>query len=118
MPLVAGIDCSTQSTKALIVDLDSGTVVAEGRAGHEVTGTGGARETDPEIWWGALRDALAATIILVGGGAQGAAWRRLVGSLSGRSDTQAGTTIPAATSDDAALARIRAALAATELLNS
>ena len=61
MPLVAGIDCSTQSTKALIVDVDSGEVVATGRAGHEVTGTGGARESDPEGWWTALRDALGGT---------------------------------------------------------
>ncbi len=61
MPLVAGIDCSTQSTKALITDLDSGEVVASGRADHAVSGTGGARETDPEVWWDALRSALAAT---------------------------------------------------------
>ncbi len=61
MPLVAGIDCSTQSTKALITDLDSGEVVASGRADHVVAGTGGARETDPEVWWDALRAALAAT---------------------------------------------------------
>lgn len=61
MPLVAGIDCSTQSTKALIVDVDSGRVVSLGRASHVVTGTGGARESDPEGWWSALRDALGET---------------------------------------------------------
>jgi xylulokinase len=61
MPLLAGVDCSTQSTKALIVDADSGEVVASGRAPHEVTGSSGARETDPEGWWSALRDALAQT---------------------------------------------------------
>jgi xylulokinase len=61
MPLVAGIDCSTQSTKALIVDAESGEVVALGRAAHEVTGTGGARESDPEGWWTALRDAIGET---------------------------------------------------------
>jgi xylulokinase len=59
--LVAGIDCSTQSTKALIVDLDSGEQVAIGRASHEVSGTGGARESDPDSWWIALRDAIAMT---------------------------------------------------------
>lgn len=59
--LVAGIDCSTQSTKALIVDVDDGTVVATGKAEHDVTGTGGARETHPEVWWHALKTALAAT---------------------------------------------------------
>jgi xylulokinase len=61
MPLVAGVDASTQSTKVLVVDADTGTVVALGRAPHTVTGTGGARETDPEVWWRALRDALLRT---------------------------------------------------------
>ena len=61
MPLIAGVDCSTQSTKVLVVDADDGNVVAVGRSPHEVTGTGGARETDPETWWTALRAALAET---------------------------------------------------------
>ena len=61
MPLIAGIDCSTQSTKALVVDVDSGDVVSLGKAPHVVTGEGGARESDPEGWWTALRDALGAT---------------------------------------------------------
>jgi xylulokinase len=55
------VDCSTQATKVLIVDPDDGRVVATGRAPHEVTGTGGARETDPAVWWDALRAALAET---------------------------------------------------------
>jgi xylulokinase len=59
--LVAGVDCSTQSTKVVVVDADNGEVVATGRAEHTVTGTGGARETHPEVWWVALRDALAQT---------------------------------------------------------
>jgi xylulokinase len=42
----------------LVVDAESGRVVATGRAPHEVTGTGGARETDPEVWWRALALAL------------------------------------------------------------
>ena len=58
-PLVAGVDCSTQGTKVLVVEPDTGSVEATGRAAHEVTGSGGARETDPEIWWNALRAALA-----------------------------------------------------------
>ncbi len=29
--------------------------MAEGRAPHEVTGSGGARETEPAVWWEALR---------------------------------------------------------------
>ena len=61
MPLVAGVDASTQSTKVAVVDADTGTVVALGRAPHTVTGAGGARETDPEVWWRALRDALLQT---------------------------------------------------------
>lgn len=58
MPLVAGVDCSTQSTKVLVVDVDDGTVVAEGRAAHEVRGTGAASESDPSSWWSALGAAL------------------------------------------------------------
>jgi xylulokinase len=42
----------------LVVDPDGGRVIAIGRAPHEVTGTGGARETDPEVWWRALARAL------------------------------------------------------------
>jgi xylulokinase len=59
--LIAGVDCSTQATKVLVVDPEDGRVVASGRAPHEVTGTGGARETDPEVWWQALLAALAET---------------------------------------------------------
>lgn len=59
--LIAGVDCSTQATKVLIVDGDSGAVVATGRAAHTVTGERGARETDPREWWSALADALAQT---------------------------------------------------------
>jgi xylulokinase len=57
----AGVDCSTQATKVLLVEPSSGDVVASGRAPHEVTGSGGARETDPAVWWEALRAALAQT---------------------------------------------------------
>lgn len=59
--LVAGVDCSTQSTKVLVVDTGTGEVVATGRANHEVSGTGGARETDPRVWWEALGQAMSAT---------------------------------------------------------
>jgi len=58
---VAGVDCSTQATKVLVVDPEDGRVVAVGRAPHEVTGSGGARETHPDVWWEALRSALAET---------------------------------------------------------
>jgi xylulokinase len=59
--LIAGVDCSTQSTKVVIVDADTGDVLATGRSPHDVTGSDGARETDPEVWWNALREALAQT---------------------------------------------------------
>lgn len=56
--LVAGVDCSTQSTKVLVVEVDTGDVVAEGRATHEVVSGEGRSETDPAVWWSALRTAL------------------------------------------------------------
>lgn len=59
--LVAGVDCSTQATKVVLVDADDGRVVAEGRAPHVVTGDAGARETDPANWEDALAAALAQT---------------------------------------------------------
>lgn len=59
--LVAGVDCSTQSTKVVLVDPENGSIVAQGQAPHSVTGEGGARETDPEVWWSALGSALAET---------------------------------------------------------
>ena len=59
--LVAGVDCSTQSTKVLVIDPEDGTVVAQGRGSHEVVGSGGARETHPDQWWTALQEALAQT---------------------------------------------------------
>ena len=59
--LAAGVDCSTQSTKVLLVDPDSGEIVASGHAPNPVTGEGGARETDPRAWWSGLQAALAAT---------------------------------------------------------
>ena len=59
--LIAGVDTSTQATKVIVVEADTGRVVASGRAGHTVSGERGARETDPREWWTALRTALAAT---------------------------------------------------------
>jgi xylulokinase len=61
MPLVAGVDCSTQSTKVLVVDADDGHVVATGAAANEVNGEGGARESDPEGWAQSLATALTQT---------------------------------------------------------
>jgi xylulokinase len=61
MPLVAGADCSTQSTKVLVVDVDDGRVVASGAASHDVEGSKGARETDPVAWETSLASALGQT---------------------------------------------------------
>ncbi|MET7639506.1 xylulokinase [Streptomyces sp. NPDC005438] len=58
--VVIGVDSSTQGTKALAVDIDSGDVLGTGRAYHTVS-QGNARETDPEQWWGAFTEAVART---------------------------------------------------------
>ena len=58
MPLVAGVDSSTQSCKVEIRDLDSGDVVAVGRASHPSTSPPRS-EQDPTSWWRALTDAFA-----------------------------------------------------------
>ena len=54
MPLVAGIDSSTQSCKVVIRDSATGALVRQGRASHP-EGT----EVHPEHWWSALQEALA-----------------------------------------------------------
>ena len=54
MPLVAGVDSSTQSCKIVIRDADTGEVIRRGRATHPV-GT----EVNPAAWWEALNDAIA-----------------------------------------------------------
>lgn len=55
MPLVAGVDSSTQACKVVVRDAESGALVRQGRAAHPV-GT----EVDPEHWWAALNEAAAA----------------------------------------------------------
>ncbi|MCR8943361.1 xylulokinase [Streptomyces sp. OUCMDZ-4982] len=60
--VVIGVDSSTQSTKAAVIDAVTGEQLAVGRAPHTVTGESGARESDPEVWWRALGDAVAAGI--------------------------------------------------------
>ncbi|PCE16375.1 xylulose kinase [Microbacterium sp. SZ1] len=54
MPLVLGVDSSTQSCKVVVVDSATGAVVRTGRATHP-DGT----SVDPEAWWGALQEAIA-----------------------------------------------------------
>lgn len=58
--VVIGVDSSTQSTKALAVDLDTGGVLGQGRAAHTVS-AGSGRESDPEQWWRAFGEAVAGT---------------------------------------------------------
>src|SRR6201991_593931 len=53
VPLVAGIDSSTQSCKVLVCDADSGETVRSGTAPHP-EGT----EVDPQLWWAALQSAI------------------------------------------------------------
>jgi xylulokinase len=53
VPLVLGIDSSTQSTKVEVRDADSGELVAHGRAPHPAT-TPPRSEQDPRAWWDAL----------------------------------------------------------------
>ena len=54
MALVAGVDSSTQSTKVVVVDSDTGKVVREARAAHP-DGT----EVHPDEWWRAYQEATA-----------------------------------------------------------
>ena len=53
MPLVAGVDSSTQSCKVVVRDAESGALVRSGSAAHP-DGT----EVDPAAWWDALRSAI------------------------------------------------------------
>ena len=50
MPLVAGVDSSTQSCKVVVCDAETGEVVRSGHASHP-EGT----EVAPEAWWDALQ---------------------------------------------------------------
>jgi xylulokinase len=59
MPVVLGIDSSTQSTKVELRDSDSGAVVGAGHAPHPPT-TPPRSEQDPNEWWRALHAALGA----------------------------------------------------------
>jgi xylulokinase len=53
MPLVAGVDSSTQSCKVVVRDAETGALVRSGSAAHP-EGT----EVDPAAWWDALRSAI------------------------------------------------------------
>ena len=60
MPLILGVDSSTQSTKVEVRDADSGELRAIGRAPHPAT-TPPRSEQDPNAWWDALHAAVART---------------------------------------------------------
>jgi xylulokinase len=67
MTEVAGVDCSTQSTKVVVCDAASGRVLAERSAPHP-DGT----EVDPQAWWRAFETASAglldgAAAVAIGG---------------------------------------------------
>lgn len=57
MPLVLGVDSSTQSTKVEARDLHSGALVASGAAPHPATEPP-VSEQDPAAWWTALVEAV------------------------------------------------------------
>lgn len=61
MALVAGVDSSTQSTKVVVCDADTGMVVREGRAAHP-----DSTEADPALWWAAFEEASAGLLDDVG----------------------------------------------------
>jgi xylulokinase len=67
MPLVAGVDSSTQSTKVELRDLSTGRVIGAGRSEHP--GAVPPRsEQDPERWWSALAVAMRAAVTSAGPG--------------------------------------------------
>ncbi|MGF7233795.1 MAG: FGGY family carbohydrate kinase, partial [Frankia sp.] len=57
MPVVAGVDSSTQACKVEIRDLDSGRLLGSGAAPHPPA-FGPRSEQDPASWWQALETAL------------------------------------------------------------
>jgi xylulokinase len=58
MPLVAGVDSSTQSTKVELRDLATGQVIGAGRADHPMVHPPRSEQA-PEAWWAALVEAMA-----------------------------------------------------------
>lgn len=54
-----GIDCGTQGTKAVLLDPETGSIVARGHASHPIISeSNGRREQKTEWWVSALREAL------------------------------------------------------------
>lgn len=65
MSIVAGVDSSTQSTKVVLRDSETGRVLGQGRAPHPVTSPP-VSEQDPEAWWTAFTAALARAVSAAG----------------------------------------------------
>jgi xylulokinase len=78
VPLVLGIDSSTQSTKVEVRDADSGELVAHGNAPHPAT-TPPRSEQDPDAWW----DALGVAIDAAGDSVKGVAAVAVAGQQHG-----------------------------------
>jgi xylulokinase len=58
-----GIDCGTQGTKAIVLDAQSGKVLGEGSAAHQmISGANGRREQDVQEWLSAFEQATAAAL--------------------------------------------------------
>ena len=56
--LVVGVDSSTQSTKVVVCDADTGEVLRQGSASH-TSGT----EIHPDLWWQAFTQATASGML-------------------------------------------------------
>jgi xylulokinase len=67
MTLFVGVDCGTQSTKCLALDVETGRVRAEARVPHEMIGglPPGHQEQHPQSWIAALDRALRAIFAVV-----------------------------------------------------
>jgi xylulokinase len=61
MPVVAGVDSSTQSCTVELRDADDGRLLGAGRSPHPATAPP-VSEQDPAVWWTALRTALGAAL--------------------------------------------------------
>ncbi|MFN2520771.1 MAG: xylulokinase [Candidatus Limnocylindria bacterium] len=62
-----GIDCGTQSTKALLADADTGDILSLGQAAHEIVERpDGTREQDPAWWIAAAVVAVTAALARAG----------------------------------------------------
>ena len=61
MPIVAGVDASTQSSTVELRDADSGALLGTGRAAHPETFPP-VSEQHPAAWWSAIASAFAAAV--------------------------------------------------------